>query len=51
VKLTKGLLRRNREDTAARLLLESELFTERLKSPEFMEAAMAFMEKRPPNFG
>ncbi|BBE36030.1 enoyl-CoA hydratase-related protein [Sphingosinicella microcystinivorans] len=51
VKLTKGLLRRNREETAARLMLESELFSERLKSPEFMEAATAFMQKRPPNFG
>ena len=51
VKLTKGLLRRNREEIAARLMLESELFTERLASPEFMEAATAFMQKRPPTFG
>lgn len=51
VRLTKGLLRRNREETGARMAHESALFTERLKSPEFMEAATAFMQKRPPNFG
>lgn len=51
VKLTKGLLRKTRDEIGERMALESELFTARLQSPEFMEAAMAFMQKRPPNFG
>ncbi|MBB4632110.1 enoyl-CoA hydratase [Sphingosinicella soli] len=51
VRLTKSLLRGNREAVGARLAHESALFTKQLQSPEFMEAAMAFMQKRPPNFG
>lgn len=51
VKSTKALLRRGREEVGARMAEEGEIFGAQLKSPEFKEAAMAFMQKRAPDFG
>ncbi len=48
---TKRLLRRGSEATVKETFAEEgRLFIERLTSPEAMEAFMAFMEKRKPNF-
>jgi 1,4-dihydroxy-2-naphthoyl-CoA synthase len=51
VRLTRQLLRGDRAELAERMLLEGGLFAEQLQSAEFMEAATAFMQKRPANFG
>ncbi|WP_417458332.1 enoyl-CoA hydratase [Kordiimonas sp.] len=51
LQLTKKLMRGDREVVAARMAEEGKLFGERLTSPELMEAIMAFMQKREPNFG
>jgi len=48
---TKALMRGDLEVLAERMAKEGSLFGERLTSPEFAEAATAFMEKRAPNFG
>ena len=50
LKLTKGLMR-DREALLARMRHESELFADRLQSPEAIEAFSAFIERRPPDFG
>lgn len=50
-RLTKQLVRSNRAELASRMEQEGKLFAEQLQSAEFMEAAMAFMQKRAPNFG
>lgn len=47
---SKALIRANRADVKARMDAESKVFAEQLKSPEFAEAAAAFMEKRAPVF-
>ncbi|TNE61917.1 MAG: enoyl-CoA hydratase [Alphaproteobacteria bacterium] len=49
--LTKKLMRGDLDVVGARMAEEGKLFGERLKSPELLEAIMAFMQKRPPNFG
>jgi len=50
VRLTKRLLRDDAAGLDARIAAELELFTERLRSPEFVEAVTAFMQKRAPDF-
>ena len=47
---TKMLLRKNTAAAAQRMAEEGALFAQGLKSPEFAEAAGAFMQKRPPDF-
>lgn len=47
---SKALIRANRSDVAARMTAEGHAFTDQLKSPEFAEAAAAFMQKRAPVF-
>lgn len=51
VRLTKRLVRSHCAELAARMEAEGKLFGEQLQSPEFSEAAMAFMQKRAPDFG
>jgi enoyl-CoA hydratase/carnithine racemase len=51
VRLTKRLVRGDRTELAERMAAEGRLFAEQLQSAEFMEAATAFMQKRPANFG
>jgi enoyl-CoA hydratase/carnithine racemase len=50
VRLTKQLLKDDRGGVAVRIEQEADIFVERLRSPEFQEAASAFLEKRPPDF-
>ncbi|GHF22705.1 enoyl-CoA hydratase [Kordiimonas sediminis] len=51
VRLTRELVRKSyTEELETRINEENILFGKRLRSPEFMEAAMAFMEKRAPVF-
>jgi enoyl-CoA hydratase/carnithine racemase len=51
LRLTQGLLRAGqKEEILERMSLESELFTQRLASPEVKEAITAFFEKRKPDF-
>ena len=50
VRLTKQLVRSNRQELADRMEAEGRLFDEQLRSAEFMEAATAFMQKRAPSF-
>ena len=51
VRLTKELMRTcDRASTTAALVRESEVFFERLKSPEAAEAMQAFFAKRKPDF-
>ena len=49
LKLTKKLMR-DHERIAAQMAEESQLFKERLKTPEAREAFAAFAERRPPDF-
>src|SRR5271163_3111825 len=49
LKLTKKLMR-DHERIAAQISEESQLFKERLKTPEAREAFAAFAERRPPDF-
>jgi enoyl-CoA hydratase/carnithine racemase len=48
---TKELMRGDREAVGERMATEGKLFGEQLTSPELVEAVMAFMQKREPNFG
>lgn len=51
IRATKALMRRWSATRVAEVLAaESEMFGERLSSPEFAEAAKAFFEKRKPDF-
>lgn len=50
VALTKKLMKRDRDVVLEHMRKEGALFNERLKSDEFREAAMAFMQKRKPDF-
>ena len=50
IKKTKHLVRSNKEEIKTRMGEENVLFAEQLKSPEFAEAAAAFMQKRAPKF-
>lgn len=50
VRLTKGLVRKDREAIALRMADESVHFSAQLKTPEFAEAASAFAERRAPDF-
>lgn len=47
---TKRLVRSNRDEIFVRMEKEGAQFNEQLKSPEFMTAAMAYMQKRLPEF-
>ncbi|MBI1391181.1 MAG: enoyl-CoA hydratase [Alphaproteobacteria bacterium] len=47
---SKSLIRGDRDRIAARIQEEGELFAAQLQSPEFMESASAFLQKRAPNF-
>ena len=51
VRLSKRLIREEREPVIDRIDKESELFARRLHSPEAAEAFRAFFEKRAPDFG
>lgn len=51
IRQTKALMRGDLDAVSARMLKESDLFGERLKSPELTEAVMAFLQKREPDFG
>lgn len=48
--LAKELMRLGPEPVEGRIAREGRLFGEQLQSPEFAEAAAAFMERRPPDF-
>ncbi len=48
---TKELMRGDLDVIAARMAKEGKYFGEQLTSPELVEAVMAFMQKREPNFG
>ncbi|MCB2114096.1 MAG: enoyl-CoA hydratase [Parvularculaceae bacterium] len=47
---TKRLIRANRESVLERMRKEGAIFNEQLKSPEFMIAAAAYMQRRLPEF-
>jgi len=47
---SKRLLRLNRAAIAERMAIEGEIFNAQLKSPEFMVAAAAYMQRRLPEF-
>ena len=51
LQLTKKLMRGDLAQVGARMAEEGELFGQQLVSPEVLEAIMAFMQKREPNFG
>lgn len=51
LRLTKQLMRGDIAQAGERMEKESTLFGERLQSPELMEAVMAFLQKREPDFG
>jgi enoyl-CoA hydratase/carnithine racemase len=50
VRRSKELLRTAPSSVAERMLVEGKLFGEQLRTPEFAEAAAAFMERRKPDF-
>lgn len=50
VRQAKALINAEPESVDARILKEGQLFAEMLQSPEFAEAATAFMERRKPDF-
>ena len=50
MKLTKKLMKGDRDGVLARIAEESGHFAAQLKSAEFQEAGMAFMQKRKPDF-
>lgn len=50
MRLSKGLIRHNRDAVAAQMEAEGKIFSQQLKSPEFAEASRAFAEKRAPVF-
>lgn len=50
VRATKQLLKDDSAGVAKRMTDEAQLFSERLQSPEFVEAVTAFLQKRPPDF-
>ncbi len=50
IRQTKALMRADIEEVSARIALEAEAVRDSLTSPEFKEAATAFLEKRPPDF-
>ena len=50
LRMTKRLIRDDEPGLEARMTTEMALFAEGLRSPEFMEAVQAFMEKRAPDF-
>lgn len=50
VQLTKALVRKDRDLVAAQMAAESVHFSAQLQTPEFAEAAMAFAERRAPDF-
>ena len=47
---TKKLLRKDLDIIHERMFEEGEIFGQCLKTPEFMEVATAFMQKRAPDF-
>ncbi|MCK0068705.1 enoyl-CoA hydratase [Kordiimonas laminariae] len=51
IRMTKRLMRGDKEVLGAKMQEENIYFGQQLKSPEVMEAIMAFMQKRAPNFG
>ncbi|WP_375699948.1 enoyl-CoA hydratase-related protein [Pseudophaeobacter sp. TrK17] len=50
IKLSKSLIRHQRDQVAAHMQRESDLFVAQLKSPEFAEVVSAMMQKRTPSF-
>ncbi|MFS2318677.1 enoyl-CoA hydratase [Maricaulis sp. D1M11] len=50
LKAAKALMKQPPEDLYARISREGEIFAAQLRSPEFAEAAGAFMERRKPDF-
>ena len=50
MKLTKMLMKGDRETILKRMREEGAHFAAQLKSAEFQEAGMAFMQKRKPDF-
>jgi enoyl-CoA hydratase/carnithine racemase len=50
VRLTKQLLKDDRGGVAVRIEQEADIFVDRLRAPEFQEAASAFLEKRSADF-
>ncbi len=52
VRLSKQLIRSGQAEAVQHALrAEADIFTQRLQSPEFMEAVQAFFQKRAPDFG
>ncbi|MCD9147777.1 enoyl-CoA hydratase-related protein [Pseudophaeobacter flagellatus] len=50
MKLSKSLIRHQRDQVAAHMAQEADLFVAQLKSPEFSEVVSAMMQKREPSF-
>lgn len=50
IRRSKALIRMNRDAVKDRMMAEGVAFAEQLKSPDFAEAAAAFMQKRKPVF-
>lgn len=50
VRMTKALLKRERESVPARMAEEGQYFGQQLKSPEAREAMEAFLQRRKPDF-
>ena len=50
IKASKALMRQPAEDIEVRMDRENTIFASQLQSPEFAEAAAAFLERRAPDF-
>ena len=51
VRIAKRMIKPDMDEIASVMADEGKLFGAQLASPEFMEAVMAFMQRRAPNFG
>jgi enoyl-CoA hydratase/carnithine racemase len=51
MRLSKGLIRNQRDAVAAHMAVEGKLFAAKLQAPEFAESVAAMMQKRMPDYG